>query len=165
MWDRQADAKAPPLRLQGHGGDVRQIAFSRDSSLLASASNDRSARVWRLAAARGEDGQPPSLLLQGGHSAALWSLAFAPDGRHLVTSSADNSIRVWAWDVASGEAWMVSALHRHGDAVNAVAWHGDGQRILSASDDGTVQLAPCQACIQPLTALRQGAAQVVSGER
>ncbi|MBP6901378.1 MAG: AAA family ATPase [Burkholderiaceae bacterium] len=165
LWDRQADAKAPPLRLQGHGGDVRQIAFSRDSSLLASASNDRSARVWRLAAARGEDGQPPSLLLQGGHSAALWSLAFAPDGRHLVTSSADNSIRVWAWDVASGEAWMVSALHRHGDAVNAVAWHGDGQRILSASDDGTVQLAPCQACIQPLAALRQGAAQVVSGER
>ena len=152
LWDRRAAAGAPPRRLAGHAGDINSIAFSRDSRALVSASRDRSARIWPLAAAAGA----APVLLQGGHSAALSAADFSPDGRLVLTSSADNSVRVW--DAATGRE--LSALLRHGDSVNAVAFHPDGERILSASDDGTAQLGRCQACRLPLDALREAARQV-----
>ncbi|MDT7835696.1 nSTAND1 domain-containing NTPase [Aquabacterium sp. OR-4] len=150
LWDRQA-AQAPPLRLRGHAGTVRSLAFSADSQALLSASGDRTARVWPLKAV-GAGALPPAVLLSGGHSAAVMSAVFSPDGRFVATGGADNSVRVW--DARQG--WEISALHRHGDAVPALAWHPDG-RIASASDDGTVLLGPCQPCVAPLDKLLEDA--------
>lgn len=153
LWHRQA-AQAAPLRLQGHMGTVRSLAFSADSQALVSASGDRTARVWPLKAAA--PGQlPQAVLLSGGHSAAVMSAVFSADGRFVATGGADNSVRVW--DARQG--WEISALHRHGDAVPALAWHPDG-RIASASDDGTVLLGPCQPCVAPLDKLREDARAV-----
>ncbi len=153
LFDRLAP-KAAPLRLSGHGGTVRSLAFSADSQALVSASGDRTARVWPLkglVAAR----PPQAVLLSGGHSAAVMSAVFSPDGRFVATGGADNSVRVW--DARQG--WEISALYRHDDAVPALAWHADG-RIASASDDGTVLLGPCQPCVAPLATLRDAARAV-----
>ncbi|MCU7376383.1 hypothetical protein PEC18_37890 [Paucibacter sp. O1-1] len=65
LWDRQA-AQAPPLRLRGHAGTVRSLAFSADSQALLSASGDRiGARLaaqgggrGRVAAGRAAVGRP-----------------------------------------------------------------------------------------------------------
>jgi len=62
------------------------------------------------------------------------------------------------WDAASGRE--LSALAWHGDSVNSVVFHPDGERILTASDDGTARLGRCQACRLPLAQLREAAAQV-----
>lgn len=153
LFDRQAP-RSPPLRLAGHAGTVRSLAFSADSRALVSASGDRSARVWPLQGVG--PGQPPQgVVLAGGHTAAVMSAVFSPDGRYVATGGADNSVRVW--DAQHG--WEISALYRHSDAVPALAWHADG-RIASASDDGTVLLAPCQPCVAPLAALRDAARAV-----
>lgn len=150
LWDRQAPQN-PPLRLAGHAGTVRDLAFSADSLALVSASGDRSARVWPLQGA-GPGRLPQAVVLSGGHSAAVISAVFSPDGRYVATGGADNSVRVWN----AQRGWEISALYRHGDAVPALAWHADG-RIASASDDGTVLLAPCQPCVAPLAALSEAA--------
>ena len=166
LWNRQTPA-APPRELLGHLGDVRHLAFSRDGRALVSASADRTARVWPLggaadAAASVPPGPPGPLgslgplvplvplVLKGGHSAALTAAAFSADGRQVVTASTDNSLRLW--DAASGKE--LSAVHRHGGAVNAVEFGPGDKGLLSASDDGTVRLDACEFCALSIAQLQ-----------
>ena len=146
LLDARASSTAPRI-LGAHLGDVRALAFSRDSQALVSAGSDRMALVWPVAAT-GPPAKP--VRLAGGHTAALSSAAFSPDGKQVVTASSDNSIRVW--NAASGHE--LAALRRHGDAVNLVAFAPSGNAILSVSDDGTAKLGDCAACNTALDDLR-----------
>ena len=97
------------------------------------------------------------LVLKGGHSAALTAAAFSADGRQVVTASTDNSLRLW--DAASGKE--LSAIHRHGEAVNAVEFGPGDKGLLSASDDGTVRLDACEFCALAIAPLRERARQAM----
>ena len=154
LWNRQTPG-APPRELLGHLGDVRHLAFSRDGRALVSASADRTARVWPLGGAADPAATVPlvPLVLKGGHSAALTAAAFSADGRQVVTASTDNSLRLW--DAASGKE--LSAIHRHGEAVNAVEFGPGDKGLLSASDDGTVRLDACEFCALSIAQLRDRA--------
>ena len=161
LWNRQTPG-APPRELLGHLGDVRHLAFSRDGRALVSASADRTARVWPLGSAADPAASVPQvplvpLVLKGGHSAALTAAAFSADGRQVVTASTDNSLRLW--DAASGKE--LSAIHRHGEAVNAVEFGPGDKGLLSASDDGTVRLDACEFCALAITPLRERARQAM----
>src|SRR5207302_1422226 len=85
--------------LKGHtapkGGRavVGSVAFSPDGSRLASASYDRTIKVWDLAR-----GNEPRTL--AGHSGAVLSVAFSPDGSR-VASASYQTVKVW--DAASGQ--------------------------------------------------------------
>jgi WD40 repeat protein len=135
LWDRSAPTAAP-RELRGHRGDLRSLVFSADSRLLATASSDRTARVWPVL------GAEAPVLLQGGHAGAVSTVAFSPDGRQVLTGSTDSSLRLW--DAASGRE--LAAVQRHADAVTTVLFGADGQQLLSASADGTVRFDRCQAC-------------------
>ena len=65
--------------LAGHA-DWSAVAFSPDGSKLATASDDRTAKVWD--AATGEE-----LSTLTGHDDFVASVAFSPDGTRLVTAS------------------------------------------------------------------------------
>ena len=58
------------------------MAFSPDGRLLATASGDRTARLWDSAT-----GEPVRTLT--GHTDAVYGVAFSPDGRLLATASGD----------------------------------------------------------------------------
>jgi hypothetical protein len=66
----------------------------------------------------------------------------------VVTGGADRIIRIW--DARSGR--QLGALERHAESVNDVKFWPDNQ-ILSASDDGTLQLGPCRACFEDVEKL------------
>ncbi len=148
------DLSAPAARraLAGHGGDVRALAFSRDSQRLVSAGADRTALVWTLR------GPADPTRLAGGHSAALTDAAFSADGKLVATTSSDASVRLW--DSHSGR--NVAALTRHGQAVNAVAFGSGDDRILTVSDDGSAKLGNCAACTAGLAELRAQVAQRIA---
>src|SRR5262249_47712853 len=99
LWDT---ATGNEVRLlQGHGKDVTCLAFSPDSTTLASGSIDATIRLWKVAT--GEE--VPRF---AGHKYTVGSLACSHDGKLLATTGGDNTIRLW--DLASGKELHVIDL-------------------------------------------------------
>ena len=71
----------------GHAGSVSQIAFSPDSSLLVSISDDQTMRLWSTTA------DTPLMIAQ--LDTPIRDVAFHPNGDLLTLAGEDNTIRLW----------------------------------------------------------------------
>ena len=149
LW-RRAETHKEPRKLVGHRTSVRSLQFSSDSTRLLSASEDRTALIWPLAS------PDKPIELKGGHTSALYSASFDRTGQWVVTGSADSTIGFWNAKTAQ----MLALLRWHGEGVNTVEFSPKDGSILSASDDGTVRLARCEACTLPLSELKARALQM-----
>lgn len=78
---------------KGHELAVVSVAVSKDSNYVATASRDKSAKLWEMSTGR----EVRSFL---GHEATVTSIEFTPDGKYLISGSNDKSIRIW--DVLNG---------------------------------------------------------------
>src|SRR5581483_2064891 len=72
--------------LAGHDWIVTCAAFSPDGKLLASGSQDGTAKIWDVAARK----MVTTLSVAKG---SVWSVAFTPDGKLLMTGAADGSVK------------------------------------------------------------------------
>src|SRR5262249_3300252 len=75
-------------KLDGHQGGTYSVAFSPDSSTLASLGGDRTLRRWDLKTGKELDRSV-------GHLASVTALSFSPDGKHLVSAADDGTVRLW----------------------------------------------------------------------
>ncbi|KAK8093415.1 hypothetical protein PG997_000100 [Apiospora hydei] len=73
---------------------VNSVAFSRDGQLVASASWNKTAKVWDA-----QTGQEKQTL--AGHSDSVTSVAFSRDGQLVASASHDKTVKVW--DAATGQ--------------------------------------------------------------
>ena len=122
IWS--ASKTQPDTVFEGHSAPIAALAVSPDQATLASASWDRTVRLWPLA------GGTPRVL--EGHTQNVNGAAFAPDGRTLVSVSYDLSVRIWP---LTGTASPTVATMP--TPLNAVAIGHNGE-IVAGGADGKV---------------------------
>jgi WD40 repeat protein len=87
LWDLTKNKQKAILK-GDHASWLAALAFSPDGKLIASAGDDKTAKVWDVAT-----GKVTATLK--GHTGIVNGVAFSPDSQSLITVSADKTVRLW----------------------------------------------------------------------
>jgi cytochrome c len=118
----------PDKVLDGHTAPIVDLAVSPNGKWLASASWDRTVRLWPLA------GGKPRVLK--GHTQNVNGVAFSPDGSKLISAGYDNTLRIWPMN--GGDA-TVRTLE---SPLNTVAVAPDGEIVTAGASGKVYFLSP-----------------------
>ncbi|MFE9722024.1 hypothetical protein ACFYQ5_00040 [Streptomyces sp. NPDC005794] len=123
--------------LLGHAGAVYLTSFSPSGRILATASYDRTVRLWDVTdPTRPEQlGKPLT-----GHKSWVSSAVFSPDGHTLASTSDDGTIRLWNVRDPSRPQLLGSPVAGRGGTAYLLAFSPDGHTLVSANEDHTVRL-------------------------
>jgi WD40 repeat protein len=115
--------------LRGHTNPTWTAAFSPDSRLVVTASDDWTARVW--------DTRSGNELAVLEHDSWVGDARFSPDGRRIVTASGAGDDTARVWDAESGQQL---AVLEHPRTVREVAFSPNGRWVATANDDGVARV-------------------------
>ena len=118
---------------EGHRCRVKCLAFSPNSRMLASYSDDGCINIWYM---YNLDSRYPNKQFTGtGHNGWVNNIAFSPDSTTLVSA---NSNLVTLWNIEAGG--IIKQFTGHTGLVKSVAFSPDGAFIASGSLDKTIKL-------------------------
>lgn len=131
-------------RLSGHSGVIFSISYLQEQGHLASASDDRSVRVWGVGAIGGPGGKcgemnPTCLRILYGHQARVFSVHLSPD--RVFSAGEDGTCLVW--DVAGGDKVIRTLKCHRAGGIRALAVSGvadDKRWVATGGADGGVRL-------------------------
>jgi WD40 repeat protein len=116
-------------RIGRHDAMIFSVAFSPDSSLIASGDGEGVIKVWDV------DSGDELAVLQG-HIGRVYSICFSPDGDRIASSGNDSHIMIWNTETFE----RVAVMREHSSYVHSVCFSPDGTMLASASGDGTVRI-------------------------
>jgi WD40 repeat protein len=163
MWDLKSKEG---MAMDGHFQPITAISFSPDGKRIASASQDKTIKIWQSA-----NGFLKKII--HGHSKKVNTVDFHPDGKRLLTGGSDQLVKIW--DIGQDDSlitlddrkdvrWMDFPLDNafslvvgegecslwnnvtgkkkysvkgHSDRVNMASFSPDGTMFVTASDDNT----------------------------
>ncbi len=134
---------------KAHEKDINSLTVSPNDKLIASASSDRTAKLWDST-----DGK----LLQTlkGHKRGVWCVQFSPTEQIVATSSADGTIKLWSIVDAScikvrtllmnsvscpiGLFLSLKTFEGHETSVLKLLFVSNGSQMLTSASDGLVKI-------------------------
>ena len=131
LWEYETAFENTQI-FDGHIHYVMMCTFNpKDSNYFASASLDKSIKVWCLGA------NEPNYTLEG-HEQGVNSVSYYTGGDRplLVSGSDDNTVRIWDYQTKS----CLQVLTGHDTNVAACLFHPKIPIIISASEDGSVRM-------------------------
>lgn len=120
----------PPREWKGHDDWVAGIAWTPDSSLVATAGYDSSIRVWNPSS-------ETAVRELKKHVGGVRALAFSPSGQHLVSGGYDQGVRQWE----TGTWELCATIYSHASQVTALAFFPQGDALVVAGGQGVCRLA------------------------
>ncbi|KAK1404533.1 U4/U6 small nuclear ribonucleoprotein PRP4-like protein [Heracleum sosnowskyi] len=114
--------------LKAHAVHATDVAFSPINNTLATASADRTAKLW--------NSEGVLLRTFEGHLNRLARIAFHPSGKYLGTASFDKTWRLW--DVETGEELLLQEGHSR--SVYGLSFHKDGSLAASCGVDSLARV-------------------------
>ncbi len=134
MGKRKYEQIPHGLKLQhtllGHEDLFCGITWSADGQSIASASRDRTIRLWNA-----ESGEEESIFTNKGRSGTITSVSWSVDGRELIAGTTTKNLR--SWDRKTGKP---TSLQGHSASINSVAFSPNGRMRASGSSDKTIRL-------------------------
>eukprot|EP00948_MAST-09A_sp_MAST-9A-sp1_P001460 g1460.t1 len=150
--------------LVAHKKTINAIRVSPDNQLCASASQDKTIKLWNLEYhQKSKKRQTASAVILSsatlsGHRRGVWGLEFSPIARLLASCSGDAMIRIWSLDTYL----CVRTLQGHQAPVLQCGFLKGGKQIISSDAAGLLKLWSLQTseCINTFT----GHTELDSGE-
>ncbi|KAJ3254213.1 Coatomer subunit beta' [Boothiomyces macroporosus] len=131
LWDWEKGWKNIRT-FEGHSHYVMQVVFNpKDSNTFASASMDRTVKVWNL-------GSPVANYTLEGHKKGVNCVDYydGADKPYLVSGADDKLIKVWDYQNKT----CVQTLEGHTHNVIRVCYHPSLPIIVTGSEDGTIRM-------------------------
>lgn len=136
LLDLNQPAPEPSQTFRGHTDEVNTVAWDPTGTLLASCSDDTTAKIW-------QPDSPSCVQDLKDHKKEIYTIRWAPTGpgsenpgkkKLFASASFDNTVKLW--DVEVGKC--VSTLARHPKAVYAMAFDKTGEYIASGALGGSL---------------------------
>jgi|GEM_PF-4054344 len=125
--------------LQGHGGVVLNLAFSKDGTMLASVSKDESARIWDVDRSR-------QVLTLKPHNGRLRSVSFPGYGGDLLVAGDEG----WSQWHTSGRS-EAAKVWLGGSAVGALTFTRDSKYLVIGSASGELTRTETDSATRTIT--------------
>lgn len=126
LWD--AVRGKALFKLIGHTDCVNDHSFSPDGTMVATASDDKTVRLW--------DVDTGKLKVIYNHPWGVELTRFSPDNKKIVTVG--NNGGIFIWEIASGK--QVLKLTGHTGIIEEAQFSPDSTKIITAGQDRTVRV-------------------------
>ncbi|MBX9579199.1 MAG: WD40 repeat domain-containing protein [Gemmataceae bacterium] len=131
QWPNDPKAEIVPKKtLKDHSDTIYGLSFHPSGKLLASASADRTVKVWDPAAGT-------RLYTLGEPTDWVYAVVWSPDGKHLAAGGVDQNLRLWAADAAGGK--LVKGVFAHQKPLLRLGYTKDGRTLFTAGEDKVVK--------------------------